>query len=373
MQTHSNPLVAAKALDQSIWLDFIQRSLMESGELQRLIDNDHICGITSNPAIFENAIANSSEYDQQIRTLLGDQPAIPPLEIFKHLAISDIKAAADILKPVFDNSRGDDGMVSLEVSPTLAHDSDGTIREALELHKAVDRPNLMIKVPGTEAGVHAFEELTASGISVNVTLLFSLDRYRDIANAYITGLERRLADKAPVSAIASVASFFVSRVDSRVDARLEQHSDTSAATALLGKIAIANAKASYLHYQNTFAGSRFAALKSHGAMPQRLLWASTGTKNPEYRDVYYVEELMGPETVNTLPPKTMDSFRDHGIVEPRLLNGLSSSEALLNSLHPLNIDLAAITKDLEAEGIAGFAEAFERLLSAITEKSRHLA
>jgi len=259
------------------------------------------------------------------------------------------------------------------VSPTLAHDAAGTIREALELHKSVDRPNLMIKVPGTEAGVRAFEELTASGISVNVTLLFSLGRYREISEAFISGLERRVANDQSIATIASVASFFVSRVDTRVDAQLEEHADGDVATPLLGKIAIANAKAAYLHYQQMFASSRFEALKKSGAMPQRLLWASTGTKNPAYRDVYYVEELMGPETVNTLPPKTMDSFRDHGVVEPRLLADLSGAEGTLATLAPLGIDLDAITRDLEVEGIAGFADAFERLLAAITDKCQRLA
>jgi transaldolase len=347
MPTHSNPLVDAKALDQSIWLDFIQRSLMDSGELQRLIDSDHICGITSNPAIFENAIANSTEYDQQISSLLDSTPDMQPLDIFKRLAVTDIQAAADILAPVYAKSRGDDGMVSLEVSPTLAHDTDGTIREALELHQSVDRPNLMIKVPGTEAGVRAFEELTASGISVNVTLLFSLQRYREIAEAFIIGLERRLASGGSIANVASVASFFVSRVDTRVDAQLQEHANQDAASPLLGKIAIANAKAAYLHYQQTFSTPRFETLKQHGAIAQRLLWASTGTKNPDYRDVYYVEELMGPETVNTLPPKTMDSFRDHGIVEQRLLNDLSGAESLLARLPGLDIDLDTITRDLE--------------------------
>lgn len=372
MHAHSNPLVAAKALDQSIWLDFIQRSLMDSGELQRLIEQDHICGITSNPAIFENAIANSAEYDEQIKTLLAEQTTLSPLDVFKSLAVTDIASAADILLPVFEASRGDDGMVSLEVSPTLADDADGTIREAMELHEAVNRPNLMIKVPGTRAGVKAFEELTASGISVNVTLLFSIERYRQIADAFLTGLERRAAKEKSLAGIGSVASFFVSRVDTRVDAQLESHGDAKKAAPLLGKIAIANAKAAYLHYQNTFGSARFDALKQHGALPQRLLWASTGTKNPEYRDVYYVEELMGPETVNTLPPKTMDSFRDHGVVENRLLNDLHAADGILSGLPALNIDLDAITQELEVEGIKGFADAFERLLNAIAAKCQQL-
>ena len=296
-----NPLVEAHAAGQSLWLDFIQKSLLD-GELQRLIEEDRIMGLTSNPSIFEQAIAKSDEYDATIERILGEEPGIDGLALFERLAIEDIRAAADIFRPTWERSGGIDGMVSLEVTPDLAHDADGTVEMGLDLWKRVERPNLMVKVPGTKAGVTAFEELTASGVNVNVTLLFSVTRYREIARAYIRGLERRHADAHSIERIASVASFFVSRVDSSVDEALSAHGG-EAAEALLGKIAVANAKVAYGHFANLFGSEQFARLAGHGARPQRLLWASTGTKNPDYSDVLYVEELIGPDTVNTLPPK----------------------------------------------------------------------
>jgi len=270
--SHSNPLVAAAELGQSLWLDYIQRSMFESGELNRYINDEQLRGITSNPSIFENAIANSNEYDAGIEAIIKKNPKASAMDIFKQLAVDDIGNAADAFKQTYLDSRGDDGMVSLEVSPNLAHDAQGTIAEAIELHGLLKRDNVMIKVPGTAEGVTAFEELTARGISVNVTLLFSVERYKEIVQAYIKGLERCAADGKPIDKIASVASFFV---------------------------AIDNAKVSYSYYQNIFSSPQFAKLAAKGAIPQRLLWASTGTKNPAYSDVYYVEELMGPNTVNT--------------------------------------------------------------------------
>ena len=328
----SNPLVAARQQGQSLWLDFIQRSMLSNGELEKLIQQDGICGITSNPAIFEAAIANTVEYDPQIRAILEVDNSIDSLEIFKQLAVTDITAAADILKPVYLDSRGDDGMVSLEVSPTLAHESEATIQEAVELHAAVDRDNAMIKVPGTREGVTAFEELIARGISVNVTLLFSVSRYQEIVQAYLRGLQRRLDAGQPIDRIASVASFFVSRVDAVVDAQLAEHNDQALADKLMGKIAIANAKVAYSYYQNIFESPQFSKLADAGAIPQRLLWASTGTKNPDFSDVYYVEELIGPDTINTIPPKTMDAFRDHGVAENRLENDLEQAVQQLEAL-----------------------------------------
>lgn len=367
--SHPNPLVAAAEIGQSLWLDYIQRSMFETGELDRYIGDDQLRGMTSNPSIFENAIANTNEYDAEIEAIIKKTPAASAMDIFKQLAVADIGTAADAFKQTYLDSRGDDGMVSLEVSPNLAHDAQGTIAEAIELHGLLKRDNVMIKVPGTAEGVSAFEELTARGISVNVTLLFSVERYKEIVQAYIKGLERRAADGQPIDKIASVASFFVSRVDTQVDAALESHSNQDVAKTLLGKVAIDNAKVAYSYYQNVFNSPQFAKLAEKGAIPQRLLWASTGTKNPAYSDVYYVEELMGPNTVNTVPPKTMDAFRDHGVVENRLEQNLTGAQSTLDTLTDLGIDLGKITKQLEADGVASFSEAFDRLLAAIDAES----
>ena len=372
--SNANPLVAASEIGQSLWLDYIQRSMFENGELDRYIGDDRLQGMTSNPAIFENAIANTNEYDVEIESIVKKTPTASAMEIFKQLAVSDIGRAADAFKQTYLDSRGDDGMVSLEVSPTLAHDTEGTIAEAVELHSRLARDNVMIKVPGTVEGVTAFEELTARGISVNVTLLFSVERYKEIVQAYIRGLERCAANDHPINKIASVASFFVSRVDSQVDSALEAHSNQEVAKTLVGQVAIDNAKVAYSYYQNIFSSPQFAKLEDLGAIPQRLLWASTGTKNPAFSDVYYVEELMGPNTVNTVPPKTMDAFRDHGVVENRLEQGLDQAQATLDKLASLGIDLGKITAKLETDGVASFSEAFDRLLTAIdTESARFKA
>lgn len=372
--SNTNPLVAASEIGQSLWLDYIQRSMFENGELDRYIGDDRLQGMTSNPAIFENAIANTNEYDVEIESIVKKTPTASAMEIFKQLAVSDIGRAADAFKQTYLDSRGDDGMVSLEVSPTLAHDTEGTIAEAVELHSRLARDNVMIKVPGTVEGVTAFEELTARGISVNVTLLFSVERYKEIVQAYIRGLERCAANDHPINKIASVASFFVSRVDSQVDSSLEAHSNQEVAKTLVGQVAIDNAKVAYSYYQNIFSSPQFAKLADQGAIPQRLLWASTGTKNPAFSDVYYVEELMGPNTVNTVPPKTMDAFRDHGVVENRLEQGLDQAQATLDKLASLGIDLGKITAKLETDGVASFSEAFDRLLTAIdTESARFKA
>jgi len=368
----NNPLVAALKEGQSLWLDFIQRSMLNDGELEKLIQQDGIRGITSNPSIFEAAIANTDEYDPQIRSILEADATIDALGIFKQLAVTDIAAAADIFKPVYLDSRGDDGMVSLEVSPTLAHETDATVAEAMELHEAVSRDNAMIKVPGTREGVAAFEELTARGISVNVTLLFSVSRYQEIVQAYLRGLQRRLDDGLPVDRIASVASFFVSRVDAAVDAQLTAQGDKSIADKLIGNIAIANAKVAYSYYQKVFQSPQFGKLAESGAIPQRLLWASTGVKNPDFSDVYYVEELMGPDTVNTVPPKTMDAFRDHGVVENRLEKGLDLAMQQLEMLSTTSVNLDEITESLEKAGVESFADAFDRLMTAINAKRQQI-
>ncbi len=362
----SNALVQVHAAGQSLWLDFIQKSLLD-GELQRLIREDRIMGLTSNPSIFEQAIAQTDEYDEHLARLLEHYPDATGVELFEHLAIEDIRGAADVFRDTWEATGGLDGMVSLEVVPGLVHDADGTVAMAVELAARVDRPNLMIKVPGTVAGVVAFEEIVARGINVNVTLLFDVPRYREIAEAWIRGLERRQADGHDISRLNSVASFFVSRVDAAVDAALESNGSPEA-KALLGKVAIANAKVAYAHYLDLFGGTRFEALKADGANPQRLLWASTGSKNPAYSDIVYVEELIGPHTVNTLPPKTLAAFRDHGTAEARLGHGLDEAQATLDALGELGIDLGQIAATLEADGIDSFAGAFDRLLVALAEE-----
>lgn len=366
----TNPMVDAYAAGQSLWLDYIQRSLLD-GDLQALIENDQVMGLTSNPAIFEQAIAKTDEYDSTIAAI-GADASIDNLEVFNRLAIEDIQAAADAFADTYKKTNGIDGYVSLEVTPDLANDTAGTVAMGLDLNQRVNRPNLMIKVPGTKAGVKAFEDLTAEGVNVNVTLLFSVQRYLEIAKAYITGLERRHAAGKPIDNISSVASFFVSRVDTEVDKALVAKGG-DAALALKGKIAIANAKVAYGHFANLFGSDKFAALRSAGANPQRLLWASTGTKDPDYSDVLYVEELIGPETVNTLPPKTMDAFRDHGVAAARLPQGLADAHKQLSALGELGIPLNKITDDLESAGITSFAEAFERLLQSIDDKRKRLA
>lgn len=362
----ANPLALAYAAGQSPWLDFIQKSLLD-GELQAMIRDDSLMGLTSNPSIFEQAIANSDEYDAEIARLVSEEPGIDNLELFNRLAIPDIQGACDAFRETWESTDGLDGMVSFEVTPDLAHDAQGTIAMAESLHARIDRPNVMIKVPGTRAGVTAFEEITAKGINVNVTLLFSVARYREIAQAWIRGVERRLNDGHSVDRLHSVASFFVSRVDVAVDEALDAIGG-EAAEALKGKIAVANAKVAYGHFANLFGSEQFAALKARGANVQRLLWASTGVKNPDYSDVLYVEELIGPDTVNTLPPKTLDAFRDHGTVEPRLLKGLDVAHKQLSAVNELGVALNDITDELERAGIASFEEAFDRLLKALAQQ-----
>lgn len=367
----SNPMIQAYEHGQSLWLDYIQKSLLD-GELQQMIKDDQLMGLTSNPAIFEQAIAKTNEYDQAIRDITSNQPDISELELFNELAIADIQAAADAFAGTYEATDGVDGMVSLEVTPDLAHDAAGTIEMGMDLHARVNRPNLMIKVPGTSEGVKAFEALTALGVNVNVTLLFSVTRYKEIAQAYIRGLERRHADGHSVARIASVASFFVSRVDASTEKALAAIG-TDEANALAGKIAIANAKVAYGHFVNLFGSEQFSKLKAQGARPQRLLWASTGVKNPDYSDVLYVEELIGPDTVNTVPPATMEAFKDHGVAESRLTRNLAQAHKDISALGELGVALSDITDKLEADGIQSFEQAFDRLLSVLADKRRAVA
>jgi transaldolase/glucose-6-phosphate isomerase len=349
---------------QSIWLDYISRNLLSSGGLKRLVDEDGMRGVTSNPTIFEKAIAGSTDYDDALRQMLAQNPNIDVGKLYEPLAIEDIQTAADVLRPVYDQTHGDDGYVSLEVSPHLARDTAGTIHEAKRLRAAVDRPNLMIKVPATPEGIPAIEELIAGGVNVNITLMFSMRHYEAVARAYINGLQRA-ADPARV---ASVASFFVSRVDTVVDKALEGIG-TPEAKALMGKIAIANSKVVYRRFLEIFHGEGFASLRGRGARVQRPLWASTGTKNPAYSDVLYVENLIGSETVNTLPPDTINAFRDHGKVPGATVKeGLEEAQADMARLANLGIDLDAITEKLQVDGVAAFAASFDQLMAALDKK-----
>lgn len=367
-----NPLKCLQEFGQSVWYDNIERKMLRSGELARMIKADGLRGITSNPTIFEKAIGGSNDYDTSLARQIQSVSHPNSREVFFALAIEDIQAAADLLKPVYEATKGLDGMVSLEVSPDLAYDTDATIKEALRLHERVARENLMIKVPATREGVVAFEHLISEGINVNVTLLFSIDRYKEVAEAYIAGLEARLRRGQSVAGIASVASFFVSRVDAVVDklleTRLAETNDREQAQSLLGKAAISNAKLAYEWYQRIFNSPRFEALKQAGAAPQRLLWASTGTKNPNYSDVMYVEALIGPHTVNTVPPATYDAYKHHGKPRLTLLENMDQAHVQLAALKRLGIDLAAITEQLEEDGVKSFSKSFENLLTVITNK-----
>jgi transaldolase/glucose-6-phosphate isomerase len=365
-----NPLRRLHDLGQSPWLDYIHRRSLEDGSFERLVREDGIRGVTSNPTIFEQAIAGSDTYDGPLAELVAARPRQPVDLLYQQLAVADIRRAADLLRPVFDESSGGDGFVSLEVAPDLAYDTEGTIAQAERLWEEVARPNLMVKVPATAEGIPAIEELTARGVNVNVTLMFSLADYDAVAEAYLRGLER-VGDRERLGRIASVASFFVSRIDGKVDPLLERHRDP-AARELLGTIAIANAKLAYRRFRQVVGGTRFAALAARGARSQRVLWGSTSTKNPAYPDVLYVEELIGPDTVNTLPLATVAAYRDHGDPAVRVTAGWDEAEARLARLEELGIDLAAITAELQREGVGAFARSFDQLHSALEGKRRSL-
>jgi transaldolase len=368
MADPNNPLRKLNAAGQSVWCDNIHRAMLTSGGLLTMIEDDDLRGITSNPAIFDKAISTGHEYDAILERELKRDHHQSPRALFFALATEDIRDAADAMRPVYDRTDGVDGMVSLEVSPDLAHDTEATLREARELHARLGRPNVMIKVPGTMAGLPAIERLTAEGINVNVTLLFSVERYEAVAEAYLRGLERRKADGQPLDRIASVASFFISRVDSLLDPMLaEKRPD------LQGKAAVANAKLAYQRYKRIYGGERFEALRAAGARPQRLLWASTGTKNPAYPELLYVEQLIGPETVNTMPPAVYEGFRESGLVAQTLEQGVAEAEQQVAALADAGIDLVAATERLEQEGVELFVKAFNNLLQHLEAKAVRLA
>ncbi|HJQ70520.1 MAG TPA: transaldolase [Blastocatellia bacterium] len=366
----TNPLVELARLGQSVWYDNIERKLIQSGELRRLIEEDELRGVTSNPAIFEKAISGSDLYKDQLKELA--EQGKTAVEIYEALAISDIQSAADVLRAVYDKTGGADGFVSLECSPLLAHDTAGTIDEARRLWRAVDRPNVMIKIPGTAEGMPAIEECIYEGININITLLFSLESYEQTMQAYIRGLERRAAEGKPVDSVSSVASFFVSRIDTAVDRQLEQKIGESSSDeersrlgALLGRAAIANAKMAYQKFKEVFHGEPFAELRRAGAQAQRPLWASTSTKNPAYRDVYYVETLIAPETVNTLPPQTLVAFRDHGQARITIEDDLEVERARLAELEAAGVSLDQVTAQVLSDGVRLFIEPFEKLIASI--------
>ncbi len=368
-----NPPVDVQKLGQSIWYDNISRDLLNNGEIQRLIEEDGVVGITSNPTIFMKAISKGQAYDKAISTMLD----LDPYAIYERLAVADIQVAADLLRPVYERTGKRDGYVSLEVSPTIADDTETTVQEAKRLFETVGRPNVMIKIPATEAGLPAIEESIANGINVNITLIFSVKNYQEVAERYIRGLERRLQAGQKVDSIASVASFFVSRIDTAVDQQLENNLRAAQGrdlervrqnNELLGKVAIANAKAAYIAYKAIFHGERFQALKEAGAMVQRPLWASTGTKNPRYSDTLYVDNLIGAETVNTVPPETLKAFKDHGRVAPTLEQNLEEGLTLLDKLAEVGVELDNITHMLQVDGVEAFADSFRQLMQAVEGK-----
>lgn len=369
----TNPLVELQELGQSIWYDNIRRGLLVSGELKGHVDSGEIRGVTSNPTIFEKAIGGSRDYDGAVRELAREGRSAQ--EIFDALSIDDIRATADLFRPIYDRSGRKDGFVSIEVSPLLARETRSTIAEAHRLWRAVDRPNLMVKIPATAEGIPAVEQCLLDGLNINITLIFSRVRYAEVMNAFLTALERRLVNGQPIDHIASVASFFVSRVDSKIDPQLEtivrrEGPEAARAAALVGKAAIANAKLAYRDFRRTFETQRFARLSEHGAQLQRPLWASTSTKNPAYPDVYYVEALIGPDTVNTVPPQSLEAYRDHGEPAIRITEGVDGAERHLAELEALGLPMSRVTEELEAEGVAAFSKSFESLMGAIDGKRR---
>jgi len=368
-----NPLQRLNAAGQSIWLDFIDRTILRNGDLQRRIREDALTGMTSNPSIFEKALAEGTTYDDQIQATDSDMTA---MELFELIATTDVRSACDAFAGVHEQTHGADGFVSIEVSPGAANDALATISEAARLWATVDRRNVMVKVPGTAEGAKAVRRLTADGINVNITLLFSIDAYKSVIDAYMSGLEDRIAAGKQIDTIHSVASFFVSRVDSEVDKRLDAAAKTSPDSAVLkalqGKAAIANAKLAYRLFQSEIASPRWKALASQGATVQRPLWASTSTKNPAYRDVMYVEELIGPDTVNTMPPQTIEAFRDHGIVKRTVDAAVDESERDIQALESNGISMRSVTDKLLVDGLASFQKSFDTLVAGLQQKTKAL-
>lgn len=376
--TNNNHLKEIRAYGQSIWMDNLRRDLIESGELKSLITDREISGITSNPAIFQKAIAGNAIYDADIEAGIRANKSVD--EIYEDLVFADIRNACDVFRPIYDETDGLDGYVSIELPPAIAGDTEGSIREAQRYYREIDRPNVMVKIPGTSAGIAAVEEVIKEGINVNITLLFSVDSYTDAAWAYIRGLEARAAEGKDISKISSVASFFLSRIDTKVDDRIDEKlegiddlSQKAKLQELKGKVAIANAKVAYQNYLEIINSDRWQALKEKGANVQRLLWASTSTKNPDYSDVMYVDELVGPDTVNTLPPDTLEACADHCDVASRVEQNIDEARHTLETLAAVGIDLDAIMDELLEEGIDKFVQPFDSLMKSLEEKVNTLS
>jgi transaldolase len=354
-------------LGQSVWIDFLSRHLLRSGELARMMEEDAVVGVTSNPTIFQKAISEGDAYDEQFREVLAEEDDAK--EVFLRLAVQDVQNACDLLRSVWDGGQGQDGYVSIEVDPNLAYDTDATIVEAQRLHDLVDKPNCFVKIPATQAGLPAIEEMIARGRNINVTLIFSLERYVEVVEAYLRGLERLVESGGDPTRVASVASFFVSRVDTEADRRLDE---VGAPDDLKGKLAVANAKLAYQRYKGLFSGDRWEALHAKGARSQRCLWASTSTKNPEYRDVLYVEDLIGPETVNTMPEETIRAFQDHGEVALTLEQDLDEARQVFERIAEAGVDYDDVVATLEREGVDKFADSFKELLDGVKSKRGEL-
>ena len=371
----SNPLLRLRELGQSVWLDYIRRDLFE-GELERLIEEDGLAGMTSNPTIFDGAIGDTDLYDDVIRE---SGPDMEPDEIFEKLAVADVQQAADHFRPLFDRTEGRDGFVSIEVRPSLANDTKGTIEEVRRLWTSCDRPNVMVKIPGTRDGLPAIRQCLFEGININITLLFSVERYLEVMDAWFDAFRDRIAAGEPVDRLSSVASFFVSRVDTKVDERLESLLENAGGQeaqrirGLLGRAGIANAKIAYERFEERFRSAGFAGLEERGVRLQRPLWASTSTKNPEYPDTYYVDNLVAPDTVNTLPPDTLDAFRDHGDPKVRIFDGRDEAHRVLDALGDLGIDFGDVTRELEEEGVQKFGKSYDDLLETIREERARVA
>jgi len=362
-----SPLQSLSALGQSVWVDFLSRESIRGGHLQELIDEDSVVGATSNPTILQKAMTAGEAYDEQMHELAAQGADVA--ETFWALAEQDIGEACDVFCPVWDGGQGRDGYVSLEVDPRLAYDTLATFREAMRLHATVNRPNLMVKIPATKPGLAAIEDVISKGRSINVTLIFSLQRYAEVAESYVRGLERLIAEGGDPSVVASVASFFVSRIDTEADKRLDEVGN---ADGLKGKLAIANAKLAYRHYQEVFSGPRWEYLAGKGAVPQRVLWASTSVKNPDYPDTMYVEDLIGPDTVNTLPDATITAFLDHGTVSRTIDADFTGADQVMSALADAGIDMEDVGQTLESEGVASFSKSFDELMQSLTDKANAL-
>jgi transaldolase len=373
----TNPWHEVVALGQSVWYDNLNRQLLVTGDLKRMIEEDKVSGGTSNPSIFEKAVGGSDVYDDDIRRLVRE--GYDTERIYDELTVTDVRLSADEFRPPFESTTGRDGYASLEVSPDLAYDTEATIQEAQRLFSALDRPNVMIKIPGTHEGLPAIEQCLEEGININITLLFGVENYKEVANAYIRALEKRAAQNQPIDTIASVASFFVSRVDSLVDEKLEALIEAGSngkkmkLASLRGQAAIANAKIAYQEYKRIFSGPRWEALAQKGAQTQRCLWASTSTKNPNYRDVMYVEELIGPDTINTVPQSTLDAFRDHGEVALTLDEDVPGARHIIMAIEEAGIDFKAVTDELQTQGVKLFCDSYDKARETIRQKSAALA